>query len=478
MKRFLWAAFVLLMPTLPAFGQAVTSTVALGPTTTTGSSSGINEQRSGTQFHQLVWRVTGTIASCTVAVDSSADGITWSAGGVITGQNCTSNGSSSVGNSVVNFVRVTATALSGGGTLTAVYSGYATNPVVGTITSIATTSPITGGTITTTGTIACATCVTAASALTSNQVIVGGGSQASAVAPYLIGDGTTQLSIGPADTVNNGILGLKGKTSGTATFTAPAVAGTSTNPVVMSNNIAGPNGTSTAPTYNWNNGYGLYFGAGVGPTIAVNTADNTGFAVNETRMLSTGRFTWCPSTTMNCTIDTGLSRVGAGVVGVGNGTAGNIAGLVLSGNKVFVTSNFSTAANTNLQTITGLSWTVPAVAANYSFKCELAYSQATGAAADNFGIQAATNNPTNIFATGKVWTAAATVTTGTLATLATTTATNIVGFTPGATATNFVAELEGTIENPAAANTFNIMVSTGTSADVITVLRGSYCTLF
>lgn len=49
------------------------------------------------------------------------------------------------------------------------------------VTSIATTSPITGGTITTTGTIACATCVTSASSLTANSLMIGSGSQASAV---------------------------------------------------------------------------------------------------------------------------------------------------------------------------------------------------------------------------------------------------------------------------------------------------------
>ncbi len=55
------------------------------------------------------------------------------------------------------------------------------SPGSGTVTSIATTSPITGGTITTTGTIACATCVTSAAALTSNLPVFGAGSQASAV---------------------------------------------------------------------------------------------------------------------------------------------------------------------------------------------------------------------------------------------------------------------------------------------------------
>lgn len=49
----------------------------------------------------------------------------------------------------------------------------------GSVTSIATTSPIGGGTITTTGTLTCTTCVTSAAALTSNAVVIGGGAQAS-----------------------------------------------------------------------------------------------------------------------------------------------------------------------------------------------------------------------------------------------------------------------------------------------------------
>jgi hypothetical protein len=70
----------------------------------------------------------------------------------------------------------------------------------GTVTSVATTSPITGGPITTTGTIACATCVTSAAALTSGQLIAGAGGQASAVT-NLTGDVTT--SGGVATTLAN-----------------------------------------------------------------------------------------------------------------------------------------------------------------------------------------------------------------------------------------------------------------------------------
>ncbi len=58
----------------------------------------------------------------------------------------------------------------------------------GTVTSVATTSPITGGTITGSGTIACATCTTNAAALTSNLPMIGAGGQAAAVGTRL---GTT-----------------------------------------------------------------------------------------------------------------------------------------------------------------------------------------------------------------------------------------------------------------------------------------------
>ena len=74
----------------------------------------------------------------------------------------------------------------------------------GTVTSIATTSPIGGGTITTSGTITCTTCVTGSS-LTSGQLIAGGGSQAVAVT-NLSGDATTSgsavVTVGKVDGVS------------------------------------------------------------------------------------------------------------------------------------------------------------------------------------------------------------------------------------------------------------------------------------
>jgi hypothetical protein len=155
-------------------------------------------------------------------------------------------------------------------------------------------------------------------------------------------------------------------------------------------------------------------------------------------------------------------------------------GFIQSGNTARVATDFTTAANTSLQTIAGLTWTVPAVASSYSFHCGITYSQATAAALVSFGIQAATNAPTNIFANGAQSITVgppATEVNGNLLALTTTTATTIVSGTPGAIANNYVVTLEGTIENPAVVNTFNIMVSTATAADAVTVRRGSYCQL-
>jgi hypothetical protein len=100
----------------------------------------------------------------------------------------------------------------------------------GTVTSIATTSPITGGTITSTGTIACATCVTSAAALTNNAIVTGSGLQASktpaagvTVLPSVNGIGNT-ANIGPGIIFNavgqgvmsegNGVFGITNNTAG------------------------------------------------------------------------------------------------------------------------------------------------------------------------------------------------------------------------------------------------------------------------
>ncbi len=85
-----------------------------------------------------------------------------------------------------------------------------------------------------------------------------------------------EFDIGPADTVSNGVLGLKGKTSGTATLTAPAVAGTVTNALVSSNAINLPAGTALLPSLN---------AVGATTTGFYFPANAIGFTVNAAEMM-------------------------------------------------------------------------------------------------------------------------------------------------------------------------------------------------
>lgn len=105
--------------------------IVMSNQTSTGTLSG-NITLSGSTFHQLVWNVSGTVATCSVQVDSSSDGISWTSGGVIASQTCTSNGSIVSASVVSNFVRINLTAISGASaTFNAVLDGFSQNPAGG-----------------------------------------------------------------------------------------------------------------------------------------------------------------------------------------------------------------------------------------------------------------------------------------------------------------------------------------------------------
>jgi hypothetical protein len=118
----------------------------------------------------------------------------------------------------------------------------------GGVSSIATTSPITGGTITSTGTIACATCVTSAASLTSTAFMTGAGSQGSQTP-----SATATLSSGGAPTFPGlGTFSAAGgaSTPGLTVTGAPYTAGNATTnfPQLYVNDGTGPTTFSTAGT--------------------------------------------------------------------------------------------------------------------------------------------------------------------------------------------------------------------------------------
>ena len=98
-----------------------------------GAGTSINNIGTAIGFHKITWNVSGTASVCTVALDTSADGITWSAGAAIAGQTCTSNGSSTVATVVANYVRINMTALTvtAGSSVSVTWTGYVNNPAGG-----------------------------------------------------------------------------------------------------------------------------------------------------------------------------------------------------------------------------------------------------------------------------------------------------------------------------------------------------------
>lgn len=195
------------------------------------------------------------------------------------------------------------------------------------------------------------------------------------------------------------------------------------------------------------------------------------------------------STTPNTGSFTTLNSTGGAL----NGTMGTTTPTTIKGTTInattgfqnnglaqyfFVTTDFTTAANTNLQLITGLTWTVPAnTAMNIPFQCYLAYSQATGTDVVSFGIQDVTIAPTNVFATGLMQTNTTVFSSANLPALTTSTATAIVTGTPSAITTIWKTDLAGFVEHPSntSSSAIQIMVKTNTAADAVTIKRGSYC---
>jgi hypothetical protein len=181
----------------------------------------------------------------------------------------------------------------------------------------------------TTGALTAPTAVTSASSLTSNAVVLGGGGQAVSTQTFLTTDGAATLTVGIAGG-GNGVLALSGNTSGTATFIAPAVAGTRTNPIVISNGLSLPAGTQSLPpvTMGGSTNSGIWSRAsstialvGNGSACLEVSTSGTTFAY----MPANGTYQWTSNAISN-SADTGLSRVSAGVVGIGTGGQASIAG--------------------------------------------------------------------------------------------------------------------------------------------------------
>src|SRR5208282_3358505 len=120
---FLLIPFLLNAQTTPYLGLQSNAFTATGPFTS------LNLTGSSIAWHQITWTTSGTVSTCQIKLQQSADNVNWS--DLIANTTCTSNGQSSATNVVATYVRMNMTTLTGGGSVTVVWTGYINNPTGG-----------------------------------------------------------------------------------------------------------------------------------------------------------------------------------------------------------------------------------------------------------------------------------------------------------------------------------------------------------
>src|SRR5208282_943086 len=117
---FLLIPFLLNAQTTPYLGLQSNAFTATGPFTS------LNLTGSSIAWHQITWTTSGTVSTCQIKLQQSADNVNWS--DLVANTTCTSNGQSSATNVVATYVRMNMTTLTGGGSVTVVWTGYTNNP--------------------------------------------------------------------------------------------------------------------------------------------------------------------------------------------------------------------------------------------------------------------------------------------------------------------------------------------------------------
>jgi len=198
----------------------------------------------------------------------------------------------------------------------------------GTVTSVATTSPITGGTFTDTGTIACATCATAAGTLTSTALMTGGGAKA-VQTPAATATMDASGNISTPGTVSSGVGGSVAGAIDLGQGTAPAVGANvfgwgapttmttsvrlvSPNAVPAANQVMlFPAPTANVSSWTWSNltlASAQFANQGTTTTVAHgNAAGNPSWGAVVSADLNI--------TTTSCTAPTVVTAISAGAVG-------------------------------------------------------------------------------------------------------------------------------------------------------------------
>jgi hypothetical protein len=201
MRKLLLGILLVMTGAVGASAQAPVAMQAYPGLNSVAIQTAFNLTGSPANIHNILFRPVGTVTTCTIAVDSSADGVTWSAGGAITGTSCTANGeATSTSPLEANFIRINITAFTGTGFVNVVYIARST------------LLPTGGGSVTIAGSGGTSTqvqgCGPADAAAACNPVVVAGVDGSGNVQELPIADQATVqpaqvLVVGGADLSNN-----------------------------------------------------------------------------------------------------------------------------------------------------------------------------------------------------------------------------------------------------------------------------------
>lgn len=149
---------------------------------TTGSAASLSSTLACGEFPALTGDAATSAGSCaTTVVKINGTSLAGLSTGILKNTTGTGVPSIAVASDVVSLIQGLTGCSTSGFVFTPQASDCISSSGSGTVTSIATTAPLGGGTITTSGTLTCTTCVTSAAALTANGIVGGAGSQATAI---------------------------------------------------------------------------------------------------------------------------------------------------------------------------------------------------------------------------------------------------------------------------------------------------------
>jgi hypothetical protein len=279
----------------------------------------------------------------------------------------------------------------------------------------------------------------------------------------------TAGTIGIAGTTG-GVLSFAGVTSGDATLTAPAVAGTTSNPLVSSNAIQFPNGATSTPS--------IVFAASATQGFYSNSSTKACYTEGGTDTFCMGAANIIPD---NATYAFSQTNSASGTISASTGIVGSGATEWINPSTPNVVTTSAVICKigspiTLTSQTTICSFTLPNAATSFGYQCSGMYQASTTAITMTLGTIFA-HAPTLSTHQAIIWSAASTQTYGSAANTGTTAVTTMTGVADAASGAPTPWQASGTFTSSGTSGTFILYGTPSTSGD-IQINAGSSCQIF